>query len=85
MAADVAAATSAENAEAYYRKALAIAEPRCLRPQVAHCHVGHGKLHRRRGDPEQAREHLSTAVEMYREMGMTHWLEQAVAEMRQVG
>jgi len=28
-------------------------------------------------------EHLATATTMYREMGMTYWLEQAEAEMRE--
>jgi hypothetical protein len=32
--------------------------------------------------PEPAREHLTTAVTMYREMGMRFWLAQAEAEMR---
>jgi hypothetical protein len=32
-----------------------------------------------------AQEHLTTAVAMYREMGMTYWLEQAEAELRQLG
>jgi len=61
----------AESGEAHYRKALALAEPRGMRPLVAHCHLGLGKLYRRTGQREQAREHLSTATTMYREMGMT--------------
>jgi hypothetical protein len=51
-----------------------------MRPLVAHCHFGLGKLYRRAGKGEQAREHLTTATTMYREMGMTYWLEQAEAE-----
>ena len=73
----------AENAEANYRKALALAEPRGMRPLVAHCHLGLGKLYRRTGKCEQAQEHLTTATTMYREMGMTYWLEKA-AEMREL-
>jgi len=49
---------------------------------VAHCHLGLGELYRRTGKREQAQEHLSTATTMYREMGMTYWLEQAEAEIR---
>jgi len=56
LTADVAAASGAENAEGYYREALALAEPRGMRPHVAHCHFGLGKLHRRRGNREQAQE-----------------------------
>jgi hypothetical protein len=52
-----------------------------MRPLVAHCHLGLGKLHRRAGDDTKAREHLTTAATMYREMGMTFWLEKAEAEM----
>jgi hypothetical protein len=51
-------------------------------PLVAHCHLGLGKLYRRTGQREQAQEHLTTATAMYREMGMTYWLEQAEAEIR---
>jgi tetratricopeptide (TPR) repeat protein len=71
----------AESGEAYYRKALALAEPRSLRPLVAHCHLGLGKLYRRTGRREQAREHLTTATTLYRDMDMTYWLEQAEAEL----
>jgi tetratricopeptide (TPR) repeat protein len=85
LTADIAAASGAENAEGYYREALALAEPRGMRPQVAHCHFGLSKLRRLRGDCEQAREHLATAMAMYREMGMAYWLEQAAAEARQLG
>jgi hypothetical protein len=48
---------------------------------VAHCHLGVGKLYRRSGKREQAQEHLATATTMYREMGMTYWLEQAESEL----
>jgi hypothetical protein len=61
----------AEHAEGHYRKALALAEPRGMRPLVAHCHFGLGKLYRRTANPEQAQEHLTTAIARYREMGMT--------------
>jgi tetratricopeptide (TPR) repeat protein len=85
LTADIAAASGTENAEDYYREALALAESLGLRPRVALCHFGLGKLHRRRGNCEQAQEHLMTAVAMYREMGMTYLLEQAEAELRQLG
>jgi tetratricopeptide (TPR) repeat protein len=68
----------AESGEAYYRKALALAEPRGMRPLIAHCHLGLGKLYRRLGKQQEAREHLTTATTMYREMDMTYWLEQVV-------
>ena len=46
-------------------------------------HLGLGKLYQRTGQREQAQEHLTTATTMYREMGMTSWLEKAEAEMRE--
>jgi hypothetical protein len=49
---------------------------------LPHCHLGLGKLYRRTGKREQAQEHLTTAATMYREMGMTYWLEQAEAETK---
>ena len=85
LTADVAAASGAENAEGYYREALALAEPRGMRPLVAHCHFGLAKLHHRRGDREWAQEDLAIATAMYREMDMTYWLEQAEEELRQLG
>ena len=52
-----------------------------MRPLVAHCHLGLGQLYRRTGKSEEAQEHLATATTMYREMGMTFWLEQIEKEM----
>ena len=73
-----------DTAEAHYRQALALAEELGLRPLVAHCHLGLGKLYRRTGKRQEAREHLTTATTMYREMDMRYWLEQAEAEMREL-
>jgi hypothetical protein len=52
-----------------------------MRPLVAHCHFGLGKLYRRTSDRVKAQEHLTTAATMYREMGMSFWLEKAEAEL----
>jgi hypothetical protein len=52
-----------------------------MRPLVAHCHLGLGKLYRRTGQRQEAKEFLTTATTMYREMGMTYWLEQTESEM----
>jgi tetratricopeptide (TPR) repeat protein len=61
----------AESGDACYHQALALAEPRGMRPLVAHCHLGLGKLYRRTGKRDQAQEHLTTATTMYREMDMS--------------
>ncbi len=68
-------------AAAHYRSALALSEPLGMRPLVAHCHLGLGKLYRRTGKGEQEQKHVTTATTMYREMGMTYWLEHAEAEI----
>ncbi|MDP2701567.1 MAG: tetratricopeptide repeat protein, partial [Candidatus Rokubacteria bacterium] len=73
----------AERGEAHYREALALAERRSLRPLVAHCHLGLGRLYRRTGKREQAQEHLDTATTLYREMDMRFWLEHAESEVKQ--
>ena len=39
-----------------------------------------GRLYAHTDKREQAREHLTTATTMYREMDMRFWLEQAEAE-----
>jgi class 3 adenylate cyclase/tetratricopeptide (TPR) repeat protein len=72
---------ASEEAMAHYRQALALADELGMRPLVAHCHHGLGKLYRRTGKREQAQEHLTTATAMYREMGMTYWLEKAEVEL----
>ena len=77
LTADVALMAGAEDADAHYREALALADELGMRPLVAHCHLGLGKLYRRTGKQERAREHLTTATTMYREMDMRFWLEQA--------
>jgi DNA-binding SARP family transcriptional activator len=69
-----------ERGEAYYRQALALAEPRGMHPLVAHCHLGLGRLWWGTRKRKQAREHLTTAATMYREMEMRLWLEQAETE-----
>ena len=56
-----------------------------MRPLVAHCHLGLGKLYRCTGDRSKAEEHLTTAATMYREMDMRFWLEQAEAAIAKVG
>ncbi|HYN19944.1 MAG TPA: tetratricopeptide repeat protein, partial [Thermoanaerobaculia bacterium] len=76
-------AFAAPAAEQHYREALALATELDMHPVVAHCHLGFGKLYRQTGNREQAQEHLTTAAAMYREMGMTYWLEQAEVEMRE--
>jgi len=74
-----------DTAKAHYRQALALAEELGLRPLMAHCHLGLGALYRRAGKREQAREHTTTARTMFGEMDMRFWLEQAEAELKELG
>ena len=62
-------------AAAHYGAAMALASELDMRPLVAHCHRGLGRLHGRTGKPDRAQEHLTTAKAMYGDMGMTYWLE----------
>ena len=66
---DVATATAHDGA------AMNLASELEMRPLLAHCHFGLGRLYRRTDNPEQAQEHLTTATTMYGEMGMTYWSE----------
>ena len=59
-----------QSADNSYRRALALAHELGMRPLVAHCHLGLGKLYRHTGDGVAGQEHLTIAATMYREMGM---------------
>ena len=71
-------------AEAHYAGAFALASELGMRPLVATCHLGLGRLHRRMGKQEPAAEHLGTATTMFREMGMTVWREQVRRELHEL-
>jgi tetratricopeptide (TPR) repeat protein len=71
-------------AENHYRQALALSEELGMRPLIAHCHVGLGKLYRQSGNSQQAKEHLNNGVAMMREMGMGLWLEKAETELKEL-
>jgi class 3 adenylate cyclase/tetratricopeptide (TPR) repeat protein len=74
-----------DEAEAAYREALKMAHELGMQPLIARCHQGLGLLYHRTDKREQAQEHLATATTMYRDMGMTYWLEKTEAEMRELG
>jgi Tetratricopeptide repeat len=68
-----------ESAETHYSQALARADELGMRPLVAHCHLGLGKLYRRTGDGARAETQLVAALTMYRELGVDAWVAQAEA------
>jgi len=74
----------AERGEALYERALALAEAQGMRPLVAHCHLGLGKLRACQNRREQAIEQLDAAAAMYRDMDMRGWLQNAVAESSRI-
>ncbi len=74
VAVDVASAEGEKDAKRSYREALTLAQDLGMRPLVAHCHLGLGKLCARTGKREHAQEHFTIATTMYRGMGMTYWL-----------
>ena len=71
-----------DRATSCYEPAISQATELGMRPLVAHCHLGLSKLYSRMDTRARAQEHLVTATTMYREMGMTYWLEKAEAELR---
>jgi hypothetical protein len=74
-----------KNAESHYVESLVLAEPRAMRPLVAHCHAGLAKLYRGTGERERAGDHLSTATDLYRAMEMTYWLNELETETKVMG
>jgi tetratricopeptide (TPR) repeat protein len=66
---------------AKYQEGLEIANEHGMRPLQAHCHLGLGKVYGESGHLDDARRELSTAVNVYRSMGMAFWLPEAEAEL----
>jgi len=68
-----------ETAQQHYEKARALAETLGMRPLVAHCHLGRGRLYGETGRPQQAATQIETAATLYRDLGMSRWQAQATA------
>ena len=62
------------------QEALALAQDLGMQPLAAHCHVSLGNLYRRTTQREQAHNHFTTGMTMYREMDMPFWLKKAERE-----
>jgi tetratricopeptide (TPR) repeat protein len=69
-----------ETGETHYRGALALAEPRGMRPLIAHCHRGLGELFQQTGERSKAQKYLTRATTIYRELGVRHWPESGPLE-----
>jgi tetratricopeptide (TPR) repeat protein len=79
---EIAAGSAPGEAEGRYRSALALAGALGMRPLVAQCRLGLGRLHRRSGDHQRAHDQLAGAARMFHEMDMRFWQEQAEADMK---
>jgi tetratricopeptide (TPR) repeat protein len=76
-------AAAPDHAEGHFRDALALAEELGMRPLIAHCHLGLGKLYRSIGDAQRTEKHFAAATTLYRDLDMPFWLERAEVEWRQ--
>jgi tetratricopeptide (TPR) repeat protein len=74
----------AEQAADVYQRALVHATALSMRPLVAHCHLGLGKLFSPMGSRQYAAEHFSNAAAMYRAMGMQAWLHEAESALKEL-
>ena len=71
-----------DEAFSHWGRLIDLATELSMRPEIAHCHLGLGKLYLQTGDRARAREHLTTATTMYREMDMGFWLKKAEAALK---
>jgi tetratricopeptide (TPR) repeat protein len=72
-------------AEQHYKQSLGLSQTLGMRPLAAHCHLGLGRLYQRTGREDQARAELGAARDLYREMNMQFWLEQAEESLNDAG
>jgi class 3 adenylate cyclase/tetratricopeptide (TPR) repeat protein len=71
-----AAARPAETqpAESLYQKAAALARELGMRPLLAHCHVGLGRVYGDAGHRDASAKSFQTATVLFREMDATSWI-----------
>jgi DNA-binding NtrC family response regulator/tetratricopeptide (TPR) repeat protein len=75
-------AADIEKAESLYHQAVRLSEALEMRPLLARCHLGLGRLHRGRESRSDAREHLAIAAALFSSMDMPSFLERAELEMK---
>lgn len=73
-----------ETSQGHYCEALALAEELGMRPLVAQCHLGLGRLCGQTGKRQEAVQHLNKAAGLFREMDMRFWLQQAEAQLEKL-
>jgi class 3 adenylate cyclase/tetratricopeptide (TPR) repeat protein len=63
--------------ENHFRQALSLAQELHMGPLEAHCRLGLSTVHRQTGQVDEARREWTEAMEAYREMKMTFWIQRA--------
>src|SRR5262249_47448968 len=72
-------------AEHHHMEAITLAEELGMRPLLARCHLGIGRLYLRAGDRDRAEGHLLTARRLFSAMDMPLWLRQTALSLRELG
>jgi predicted ATPase/class 3 adenylate cyclase len=73
---------NANQTQEAYREARTLAHELGMRPLEAQCHLALGELAAKTGNKQQARDQLSVAVRMFREMDMQTWPERAESALK---
>jgi len=73
-----------DEALSFYHEATKLAERLGMRPLIAHCRLGLGRVNHRAGERALAHENLTSAVTIYRELDMGFWLKAAQDEVGQL-
>jgi class 3 adenylate cyclase/tetratricopeptide (TPR) repeat protein len=74
---EIAGGIASGDGQGHLLEAVALAEARAMRPELAHSHYELGMFLAGSGRREEARQHLTLALALYREMDMRFWLQQA--------
>ena len=74
---EIAGNIASAEGKAHLLEAVALAEARAMRPELAHSHYELGTRFGGSGGREEARQHLTMALALYRAMDMGFWLQQA--------
>ena len=72
-------------AEKDLTQARAIAEELGMRPLLGRIHLSLGEMFRLGGDHAKAEGHIFHAINLFREMDMRHWLEEAAGQLKALG
>jgi class 3 adenylate cyclase/tetratricopeptide (TPR) repeat protein len=71
-------------AEGWYEKGVTLARELGMRPLLAHCHVGLGRLYRQAGYRDAAAKSFETALTLFRQMDATSWMTDLGSETQSV-